>query len=177
MIPVLETPRLRLRPRVAGDLEACYAMNMEPGTLDHIDFPRAGSWADEARHRAYIAETLTHDYPPGLGYWAVVPRDDPDRFLGWILMAPEDLHGPEVEIGWRFVTAARGQGFATEAAKAVIGHGFATLGLDRLIAEIFRDNAASMAVARKIGMRECPDDLRTNARVMLWDLRRRDWHP
>ena len=154
--PTFTTERLIVRPRDAGDADACYAMNMEPGTLAHIDFPREGSWDDEAAHRAYIAETLAHVCPPGLGYWSVVRRDAPGVFLGWVLLAPEDLKGPEVEIGWRFAGIARGHGYATEAARAVLDHGLSTLGLPAVVAEIWTDNAASLGVARKLGMRPRP---------------------
>ena len=150
-------------------------MNMEPGTLEYIDFPRDGAWEDEKTHKAYIDETIAYDYPGGLGYWSVVCREDPGRFLGWVLMAPEDLKGPEVEIGWRFVTAARRKGYASEAAAAMVRHGFDALGLDCLIADMYRANAGSMGVARKLGMRERPHPERTTERYVLWELTRQMW--
>lgn len=174
--PVLSTERLILRPRTRAELEACYAMNREPGTLDFVDFPREpGSWDDMAAHRAFLDETFGYAYPPGLGYWTVVHRDAPRRFLGWVVMAPEDLAGPEVEIGWRFVTAARRRGYASEAAREMVRHGFETLGLGCLIADMYRANTGSMGVARKLGMRERPHPERTTDRYVLWELRREDW--
>jgi RimJ/RimL family protein N-acetyltransferase len=68
-------------------------------------------------------------------------------------LIPEDAVGPEVEIGWRFVTAARGRGYATEGAQAVLAHGLGTLALPRIVADIRPENAASCRVAEKIGMR------------------------
>ena len=50
--------------------------------------------------------------------------------------------------------AARGRGFASEAAARVLAHGLHGLRLSRVIADIRNENAASIAVARKIGMRE-----------------------
>ena len=173
--PVLTTERLILRPRGPQDLDACFAMNKEPGTLDYIDFPRDGTWDDDGTHKAYIAETLAYAYLPGLGYWTVVRRDDPDIFLGWVLMAPEDLKGPEIEIGWRLVTAARRQGYASEAAAVMVRHGFETLGLPCLIADMYRANAGSMGVARRLGMRERPHPERTTDQYVLWELTREMW--
>ena len=173
--PTLVTDRLILRPRDPGDLEACYAMNMEPGTLDYIDFPRAGAWDDDATHRAYLAETFAYRHPDGLGYWTVVRRDAPGTFLGWVLMAPEDLAGPEVEIGWRFRKPARRKGYASEAATALVRHGLETLGLDCVIADMYRANAGSMGVARKLGMRERPHPERTTEQYALWELTREMW--
>ncbi|MEM7744488.1 MAG: GNAT family N-acetyltransferase [Pseudomonadota bacterium] len=154
--PTFETDRLRLQPRRRRDLDACYAMNMEPGTVDQIDFPRAGNWSDETAHRAFLEETFAHRYPPGMGYWTVTLLDAPDQFLGWVLLAPEDMTGPAVETGWRFTTASRGNGYAPEAAARLISYGFADLGLHEIVADIHGDNKASRRVAEKIGMRTDP---------------------
>jgi RimJ/RimL family protein N-acetyltransferase len=152
--PIIETRRLRLRPRTLGDLDDCFRMDREPGTLDWIAWPEAaGGWKDEAGHRAFIRARTVARYPPGQGYWVVVDKARPDLFLGWVLLIPEDAVGPEVEIGWRFVTAARGRGYATEGAQAVLAHGLGTLALPRIIADIRRENTASWRVAEKIGMR------------------------
>lgn len=154
-LPVLRTPRLSLRPRTLADLDACLAMDREPGTLDWIGWPEeAGGWGDEAAHRAFIRHRILGPYPAGMGYWIVARRDEPDRFLGWVMLIPEDARGPEVEIGWRLLTAGRGQGYATEAAGGLLRHGLDTLGLPRIIADIRPGNVASRRVALKIGMRE-----------------------
>ena len=144
---------------------------MEPGTLDHVDFPREGSWEDEAAHRAFLAETHRFPYPPGLGYWTITLKDDPS-FLGWVLMAPEDLKGPEIEVGWRLVTAARGKGYACEAASALLEHGFRTLGLPAVVADIYMTNTASVNLARKLGMRVRDDPDRITPTYVLWELTR-----
>jgi RimJ/RimL family protein N-acetyltransferase len=84
--------------------------------------------------------------------WATGPSWRRWRFVGWILLTPLDLHGPEIEIGWRLIRAAWGQGFATEAARPVLSHALHTLGLRRVIADIDPDNTASIGVARKLGL-------------------------
>jgi RimJ/RimL family protein N-acetyltransferase len=152
-IPTLETARLRLRSRTLRDLEDCFRMDREPGTLDWADLPQAaGSWENEPAHRAFIRARTLAPYPPGQGYWVVAQKARPDAFLGWVLPIPEDATGPEVEIGWRLMTDARGRGFATEAARAVLAHGLDRLALPRIVADIRAGNAASRRVAEKIGM-------------------------
>lgn len=164
---MLLTPRLRLRPRGMRDLEASLAMDREPGTLRWIE----GPWDDPAAHRRFVEDRIRAGYPPGMGYWAVARRAAPEVFLGWVLLIPEDAVGPEIEIGWRIVGAARGRGFAPEAAAAVLAHGFGTLGLDRVVAEIHRDNAASRRVAEKIGMRPWQDPVPGRAERVLYGAR------
>ncbi len=153
-LPLLETPRLRLRPRGLADLEDCFRMDREPGTLDWIDWPEpAGGWEDEAAHRAFIRLRTEARYPDGMGYWIIARRERPGGFLGWVLLIPEDARGPLVEIGWRVPRAARGQGLASEAAGRLLAYGLGELGLDRVVADIYPANIASTRVAEKIGMR------------------------
>ena len=80
-------------------------------------------------------------------------RDDPGSFVGWALLIPQDTVGPEIEIGWRLRREAWGQGLATEAARPVLRHAFATLRLPEVVAEIDPANAASLRIAEKLGMR------------------------
>ncbi|MEM1275521.1 MAG: GNAT family N-acetyltransferase [Pseudomonadota bacterium] len=169
--PNLRTERLNLRPRVMADLEASLAMDCEPGTTEWID----GPWDGTEAHRSFIRERINGLYPLGMGYWVITRKNQSDEFLGWVLMIPEDAIGPEIEIGWRLVTSARRLGYATEAAQAIVAHGFETLGLNCLIADMYRANTASMGVARKLGMRERRDPTRTTEAYVLWELTREMW--
>lgn len=174
--PVLRTARLHLRPRTLADGDDCLRMDREPGTLDFVDWPgETGGWDDDAAHRALIRARTLFPYPPGMGYWVVATLEAPGGFLGWVQLMPEDTRGPEIEIGWRLMPTARGRGYATEAAQALLCHGFETLGVARVVADMYRANKASMNVARKLGMRKMPDPERTNPRSVLWVLDRRDW--
>jgi RimJ/RimL family protein N-acetyltransferase len=47
----------------------------------------------------------------------------------------------------------RGQGFASESTAKVLEYGIRVLGLPRIVAIAVRDNAASNAILRKVGMR------------------------
>ncbi|WP_339951285.1 GNAT family N-acetyltransferase [uncultured Albimonas sp.] len=176
--PVFETPRLRLRPRRREDLADCLAMDRDPEVTRWIP----GPWDDPAAHEAFVRARIEAEHGEGLGYWVIHERAAPERFLGWILLIPEDPGdavapaggaGPrpvggadglaraapgEVEIGWRLARAAWGRGIATEAALPVARHAFATLGLPRLAADIATGNAGSRRVAEKIGMRPRPGE-------------------
>jgi RimJ/RimL family protein N-acetyltransferase len=88
---------------------------------------------------------------PPLGVWAVERRAD-GTVLGTVLLLamPNAEHG-EVEIGWHLHTDSWGRGYATEAARAVLGHAFGA-GLPEVLAVTHLDNGPSQAVARKLGM-------------------------
>lgn len=138
---ILETERLWLRPRTMDDLDDCFAMDCQPGVTDFI----RGPWADADEHRGFISDRISMDYGKGLGYWSLFAKTAPDRFIGWRLK-------PEF---W-------GRGYATEAAKTLLCHGFDNVRLSGMVACIDHRNAGSIAVARKIGMvrrNEVADDV------------------
>src|ERR1700759_5427099 len=97
-LPTFMTARLTLPPRTLGDLDACLAMDRDPLVTRFIQ----GPWADPVAHRAFVEARIRHAYPAGMGYWSVLQSA---RFIGWILLTPLDLQGPEIEIGWRLVRA------------------------------------------------------------------------
>jgi RimJ/RimL family protein N-acetyltransferase len=146
-LPTFRTDRLILRPRTAGDYDACLAMDRDPAVVRYVP----GPWADAQAHQAFLRDRITRRYPDGLGYWCILPKESPDRFLGWVLLIPRDAVGPEVEIGWRLVQAAWGRGYASEAAAPIVRHGFETVGLDRIMAEIHPEHVRSQRVAEKLG--------------------------
>ena len=63
-----------------------------------------------------------------------------------------------VEIGWRLARWAWGNGYATEAARAVVAYGFETLGLHEILAIAALGNERSHAVMRRLGMTHDPAD-------------------
>jgi RimJ/RimL family protein N-acetyltransferase len=144
-LPTFTTARLTLRPRTLADLDACLAMDRDPLVTKFIH----GPWADPLAHHAFVEARIRHAYPTGMGYWSILASA---RFIGWILLTPLDLHGPEIEIGWRLVRAAWGRGYATEAARPVLDHAVHTLGLRRVVADIDPANTGSISVAGKLGL-------------------------
>lgn len=148
MLPPLDTPRLLVRERTLADLESCLEMDRDPDVTRHI----AGPWGDPVAHRQFVQYRMTRHYPPGLGYWSIRERSDPERFVGWVLLIPDHGAGPDVEIGWRLVRSAWGRGIASEAAAALVRHAFETVRLPRVVADIASENHASLRVARKLGM-------------------------
>jgi len=147
-LPSFETPRLLLRPRGPDDLEACLRIDNQPEVVKYIDVP----WTDEKSHRAFVEKRLATVYPEGMGYWAIFAKENPEAFLGWVLLMPLDTLGPEIEIGWRLGRAAWGFGYAPEAAAPILEHGMGTLAQDRIMAIIQPENTRSVRVAEKIGL-------------------------
>ncbi|WP_191089774.1 GNAT family N-acetyltransferase [Nesterenkonia ebinurensis] len=78
--------------------------------------------------------------------------------VGFALMKPipfsegVEAEQQDIEIGWHLHPSAWGSGFASEAAQALVDHARAQ-GLGQLVAVTHAENAASQAVARRLGMR------------------------
>jgi RimJ/RimL family protein N-acetyltransferase len=143
----LRTARLHLYPQCLEDLEARVAMDRDPQVMRYIrPFPE-----DIETSRAEVrGRILGASGPPG-PVWHVEFSGRPG-FLGWCgLIALED--SGLIEIGYRFVVSAWGRGLATEAARAVLDHGFRVLKIDPIVAVTHPENLASQAVLRKIGLR------------------------
>ncbi|GAA4110941.1 GNAT family N-acetyltransferase [Nocardioides fonticola] len=87
---------------------------------------------------------------PPLGYWAIERPDGVVAGSVALMVMPNAEHG-EVEIGWHLHPDSWGRGYASEAATAVLAHGFAG-GLPEIIAVSHTHNEASKAVMRRIGM-------------------------
>jgi RimJ/RimL family protein N-acetyltransferase len=65
---------------------------------------------------------------------------------------PDARYTPEVGLFWAVAPEHRGRGVATAAARAMIAYAFGDLRLRRIVATTDYDNAASIAVMRRLGM-------------------------
>ncbi|MDA3038207.1 MAG: GNAT family N-acetyltransferase [Actinomycetota bacterium] len=148
----LVTPRLVLRPWVPADLVPFAAMCADPEVMRFIGDGSAKTFAEARDSITRSQESWTKH---GWGLFAVECLET-GSFVGSCGLAEPDLLQPlqpSVEIGWRLERASWGQGYATEAAAAVVDWAFTTLHTKRLVAVVHLDNLASHRVADKIGMR------------------------
>ena len=106
---------------------------------------------DEAR--AKIEKFRSRSTTPPLGGWAIEVTDTGVVAGSVLLLTLPDAEAGEVEIGWWLHPDAQGRGYASEAAAAVLTHGFAH-GLTEIHALTHTDNHPSQAVCRRLGMRD-----------------------
>jgi RimJ/RimL family protein N-acetyltransferase len=144
----LETERLRLRTFVEADFDDYARMCADPEMMRYIGQGTAVSRADAWRSLAML---LGHWQLRGYGMWAVEEKAT-GAFIGRLgLHYPEGW--PAIEVGWLIDRARWGQGLATEGGRAAINFGFERLNLERISSVIHPENAASIRVAEKLGMR------------------------
>ena len=105
MLPEFKTERLLLRPRTMSDLASCLAMDRDPEVTKFVP----GPWNDPDAHLRFVTDRIQTDFGTNLGYWSLFAKDEPELFLGWVLLIPADGIGPEIEIGWRLNRRAWGR--------------------------------------------------------------------
>ena len=146
----VETERLVLRPWTEADLVPLAAI-FEEAAFWQYPFGR-GLTRDETEQ--FLERQFGHWDAHGFGSWAAELKPG-RRLIGYIGLAvpswlPEVM--PAVEVGWRLDPRHWGRGLATEGGRASLRHGFSHLGLDRIIAIVMPENAASRRVMAKLGM-------------------------
>jgi ribosomal-protein-alanine N-acetyltransferase len=99
-------------------------------------------------HQQYI------DY--GIGRWATIEKSSGD-FIGWsglkFITTIENNHTNFHDVGYRFLPAYWGKGYATESAQAALKYGFTKMKLDVIFGTCHEENKASRRVLEKNGLK------------------------
>jgi RimJ/RimL family protein N-acetyltransferase len=178
-IPILETARLNIRPFTMNDLDAFHRISdlcfgdgakindaaaieanrrmlqwkvLNEEMLARLDQPPYGDRAVVLRETGAVIGAV--GYVPCLDRFDLIealrpplPSGDRDGVRG--RLAHNTL---EFGLFWMTDPAQQGNGYATEAARAMVDYAFTTLHLPRIIATTEFDNLASQGVMRKLGM-------------------------
>ena len=146
---VIETGRLYLREVSEADAGFMLEVLNDPGYVRFIGDRGVRTVEGAAR---YIDERFVESYRKnGFGLWLAETKDE---------KAPAGICGllnrgtlPGVEVGYAFLPPFRSKGYAFEAASAALRHARDVLGLPRLYAVVNPDNAVSIRVLEKLGMK------------------------
>jgi len=144
----IDTDRLLLRSPVAGDAEPIAAL-MEnwnvANWLVRVPFPY------RVEHAAAWIERSVQERAAGVGWPYLIVRRDDNVLMGCMDISIEG-DARTGTLGYWLGEPFWGQGYATEAAKAVIGFAFDILKLNQVNASALPDNDRSMRVLEKAGM-------------------------
>lgn len=173
-MPPLETERLLIKPFTLADLEAVH--QLLDIDLREADFGSEGPQTLSARRQWLQWTILSYEelaklYQPPYGDRAIVLKQS-NQLIGACGFVPclapfgqlpsfssaresAITYGYSTEFGLFYAIAPtnQGQGYATEAAKALIAYAFGELKLQRIVATTTYANAASIKVMQKVGMR------------------------
>jgi len=160
-IPTLRTARITLRAFRASDLPAYASMLADPAVARFLGTgqPRSAAESWEAMARALGQWALR-----GYGLFALEHQGGCVGHAG-ILHPPS---WPHPELAFAVAPAAQGSGLATEAASEARAWAGAALGMRDLVSFIRPSNAASIAVARKLGAAQAPDIELLGIQAQVW---------
>jgi RimJ/RimL family protein N-acetyltransferase len=175
--PTLPTARLLLRPFAQADAQALFALQSNARVLRYWDAP---PWKERARAERFIA-ACAQMAQEGTGARLAIERAADRAFIGWCCLVQWNPDHRSARMGYCLDEPAWGQGFATEAAAALLHWAFDSLDLNRVQAETDTRNTASSRVLEKLGfVREgtLREDCIVNGEVSdswVYGLLRRDW--
>jgi ribosomal-protein-alanine N-acetyltransferase len=160
--PTLQTERQVLRPLTLHDASAVSHLAGRKEIADTtISIPHPYS---EAQARQWITNAADL-WARGKFVVFAMELKDGGQLAGTVGLRDIDAEHSQAELGFWAALECWGQGYATEAARAVVGFGFQQLGLNRIYAHHMVRNPASGRVLAKIGMK--PEGL-LRQRVRKW---------
>jgi len=144
---VLQTPRLTLRHFDRADAPFIFELLNEPSWLQHIGDKGIKTIADAER---YIQAGPTAMYARlGFGLYLVELTGSGESVGMCGLIKRDTLE--DVDLGFAFLSRFWGNGYAYEAATAVMSHARTRLRIDRLVAITSQTNQPSGNLLRKLG--------------------------
>jgi len=149
MSVILETDRTYLREWQDSDREAFARMNGDPMIMEYLPRPLTEKDSDKLMDRF-----IKHLDKRGYGIYALERKED-GAFMGFTGLQRVPFKAgftPATEIAWRLDYEFWGKGYASEAAAAVLAHGFNACELDEVVAFTVHDNTRSIGVMENIGM-------------------------
>ncbi|HPH21351.1 MAG TPA: GNAT family N-acetyltransferase [Haliscomenobacter sp.] len=147
MTEILQTDRLILRTLTLDDAAFIVELVNSPGWIKYIGYRNINTIEDACN---YLNNGPLKSYADnGFGLWAIVLKNEgmPIGMCG--LIKRDGLE--DADLGYAVLPAYEGQGYVTEAAKAVLHYIFDILKIKRVLAITNVDNVASIRVLEKIG--------------------------
>lgn len=146
-LPILETPRLLLRPLGAGDLPDLLEVNGDPEVTKYLPYE---SWQTLADGETWLARAQAM-LEAGTGQVLVLVRRSDAKVIGTLQLFRYDEGSRRAELGYVLGRAYWGQGLMREAIVAACTCAFDELGLRRIEAEVNPLNVASCALLERVG--------------------------
>ncbi len=147
---VLETERLILRSFTLNDAEFIYELINQPAWKRYIGDRGVDSLAAAVTYIETVPLAAYRQH--GFGLYAVERKTDGTLIGICGLLKRETLN--DVDIGFALLARYEGQGLMYEAAAATLAYCRDTLGLARVVAIVKPDNARSVRLLGRLGMRE-----------------------
>jgi RimJ/RimL family protein N-acetyltransferase len=176
----LETPRLVLRRFTPEDVDNLWELDGDPEVMRHLTGGQPTPY-DDIRDLAIPRVLAYHQEHEGLGYWAAEEKEMRE-FIGRFHLKLDRSDPESLEVGYRLKRPAWGQGYATEAVRALVRRAFEDLDAPRVTAYTTLEYRASWRVMEKAGFSfvrafvlEAPGRWHHGRQAVEYALRRQEW--
>ncbi len=174
---ILETERLRLRPRQLNDLDLALELFTDPEIMKYVSGTMTPQEIED-----YMPVSVRRGAGGRIGVWCATPKNSNEKLgtcillplpieeddTDWSKVRPGSYPDAEIEVGYIFTKTAWGKGYATEVCRRLLKFAFEQTALSEVVATTDNDNAASQHVLRKCGLQhhgkryayaedDCPD--------------------
>ena len=167
---MIETERLILRRMREDDAEALFDIFSDPIAMRYF-----GVIFNRPRMDEWVQDNIEHEKQYGFSLLSVILRDN-GEIIGDCGLETDEIDGKlVVGIGFDFKRSYWGNGYATEAARAVLKYGLIDLELDSISGWIDPQNTPSQRVAERIGMSMERYVVRGGKKYELYSIKRKDW--
>jgi RimJ/RimL family protein N-acetyltransferase len=146
------TDRLRLRPLTTGDVDALLSYRGQAEVCRYLPFEPMTREVLLGRLRSDLGRTALTLEGQALTLGAELVETG--RLIGDLVLFFRSREHAAGELGYVFHPDVAGQGYATEAAGAMLELAFGQLGLHRVIARLDARNTSSAKLAARLGMRQ-----------------------
>ncbi|KAA8998612.1 GNAT family N-acetyltransferase [Affinibrenneria salicis] len=149
--PVI-TDRLRLRPFAREDRAAWADWNSRPDVYRFLlrHAPQGDALATRFQSILNAGHRFHQD---GDELRLAVERRGDQALIGEVVLKLTSQSAGQAEVGYIFSPSVIGQGYATEAVRAMISFGFAAFGFQRIFARLDAGNIGSVGVLERLGLR------------------------
>ena len=148
----VSTERLTIRFFEYRDKDLELAIHDDSGLFTHLPIdPRTPAEIDESLKKRIGQHALDE---VGGTVLLAVERTTDGSYVGAVQLTPIQVEPLQVSIGWLALRSQHGNGFMTEAVRAVIDTALSSAGVHRIVAEITGGNDASVRLAERLGFRK-----------------------
>ncbi|MEO8860328.1 MAG: GNAT family N-acetyltransferase [Ginsengibacter sp.] len=162
---VFETARLFLRRFTDADAPLVYKLNSDAEVIKYLHEPIL---ENEEEAKKIINEIILPQYMLNLGRWAIHTKTDYE-FIGWCGLKNIPETGI-IDLGYRLLKNAWGNGYGTEAAQYTVIYGLRDLKIKTITGMAHVDNIASIKILEKIRMQFIKNDIADGVPVRVYNI-------
>jgi ribosomal-protein-alanine N-acetyltransferase len=163
----IETERLILRKLIPSDDEAMFILDSNPNVHQYLGSKPIVSIEES---REYIKDIQIQYIQNGIGRFAVILKETKE-FIGWaglkFITEPTNERQNFYDIGYRLIEGHWGNGYAYEAAKAWLNHGFNQLNIQKISAYADIENKGSIQILKKMGLQSV-SEFDDDGKLSVW---------